>query len=159
MGHTRFATLAHVRPTCGRCLAHIWATCGRQEAPYVADNWPICGNQQVQKCQSRGTCMEVNRHRTGPCVAIVLAHNRATYGNQQVHKWQSRGAYLTVNRHRSGPCVAVVSCIQKAHIWLSKGTYMAVNGYIRSGHTHIVHTWQLFVHTKGTELAIKRSRN
>ena len=82
---------------------------------------------------------------------------------EQVHKWQSRGAYLAVNRHRSGSCVAVVQAykrhiilydIQKAYTWQSTDTYMASKRRI-----HGSHTWQLFVYTKGTELAIKRSRN
>ena len=87
--------------------------------------------------------------------ANVLAHNRPACGNQQVHKWQSRGAYMAVNRHRSGPYVAINRHIhgsQQAHTWQSTGTYPAVN-------RHMVHTWQLFRHTKGTEMAIKRSRN
>ena len=46
--------------------------------------------------------MAFNRHRSGPCVAIVLAHNTPACGNQQVYKWQSRGAYMAVNRHISG---------------------------------------------------------
>ena len=33
VGHTFFATVAHVWPTCDRCLAHMWPTYGRQEAP------------------------------------------------------------------------------------------------------------------------------
>ena len=140
----------------------------------MADNWPTCGNQQVHKWQSRGKCMAFDRHRSGPCVAIVLAHNRPTCGNQQVQKWQSRGAHMAVNRHRSGPYVAVVQAYkrprcgnQQAHTWQSTGTYMAidrhvhmaVNMHIRSSQTHMAHMWQLFVHTKGKEVAIKRSIN
>ena len=98
-----------------------------------------------------------------------MAINRYINGHQEAHAWQptgievahvwqlfrhiwhSKGIFLAVNRHIHGN--------QKAHTWQSKGTYMAVNGYIRNSHTHIVHTWQLFVHTRGTELAIKRNRN
>ena len=36
---------------------------------------------------------------------------------------------------------------------------MAVNMHIRSSHTHMTHMWQLFVHTQGTEVAIKMSIN
>ena len=57
--------------------------------------------------------MTFDMHRSGPCVAIVLAHNRPTSGNQQVQKWQSRGAHMAVNRHRSGPYVTVVQAYKR----------------------------------------------
>ena len=135
----------------------------------MAYNRPTYGNQQVQKRQSRGQYMTFNRHRSGLCVAIVLAHNRPTCGNQHVQKWQSRGAYMaavnthihgnqqahrwqstctymTVNRHIHGN--------QQVHTWQSTGTYMAVNRHIRSSHTNMVHMWQLFRHTKGGETVV-----
>ena len=73
--------------------------------------------------------MAFDMYRSGPCVAIVLAHNRPVSGNQQVQKWQSRGAHLAVNRHRSGPYVAVVQAY--------KGLDVAVNMHIYgSQHAH-----------------------
>ena len=67
--------------------------------------------------------MAFNRHRSGPCVAIVLAHNRPICGNEQVYKWQLRGAYMAVNRHRSGPCVAVVQAYKVTHMAINRHTH------------------------------------
>ena len=81
--------------------------------------------------------MAFNGHRSGPCVAIVLAYNRPICGNEQVQKLQSRCAYMAVNRHRSGPCVAVVQAYKRrihgnqlAHTWQSTGTHMAINNIL-----------------------------
>ena len=123
-------------PLSGPHVGHMWQTRGT----YVGDNWPTCDNQQVQKWQSRGAYLAVNRHRSGPCVAVVQAYKRHIIYY-----------YMAFKRHIPGS--------QQTHTRQSKGTYMAVNGYIRNSHTHIVHTWQLFVRTRGTELAIKRNRN
>ena len=140
VGHTFFATVAHVWPTCDRCLAHTWPTYGRQEAhmwqttgPHVAISRYINGKKQVNQC------MAFNGYRRGPCVAIVLAYNRPIIicGNEQVQKWQSRCAYMAVNRHRSGPCVAVVQAYKRrihgnqlAHTWQSTGTHMAIKNIL-----------------------------
>ena len=108
--------------------------------PHVADKRHLCDRQLTHMWQSTGTEMAIKRHM---------------YGSEQTHNWpmcgNCPGPHMAINRYVDGS--------QQTHTWQSKGTYMAVNGYIRSSHTHMVHTWQLFVHTKGTELVIKRSRN
>ena len=95
VGHTFFATVAHVWATCDRCLAHMWPTCGRQEAPmwqttgpHVAINRYINGNQEANAWHSTGTEMahvwQLFWPTTGPHVAI----NRYINGNQEAHSWQ-----------------------------------------------------------------------
>ena len=104
----------------------------------LAHSRPACGNQQVHKWQSRGAYMAVNRHRSGPFVAI----NRHIHGSQQAHTWQSTGTYMAINRHIHGS--------QQAHTWQSTGTYMAVNRHIHGNQQ--AHTWQ----STGTYMAVNR---
>ena len=72
-------------------MAFNWHRNGTCVAIVLAHNRPTCGNQQVQKWQSRGAFMAVNRHRGGPGVAVVQAYKRHTHGSQQAHSWQSTG--------------------------------------------------------------------
>ena len=143
--------------TCNHAFthAHIQPSRHSTRGPHKVHKWQLKLLPPKAHRQSRGKCMAFNRHISGPCVAIVLAHNRPTCGNQQVQKGQSRGTYIAVNMHRTGPCVAVVQAYkmhihgnQKAHAWQSTGTYlaidihiqlyMAVNRHICSSHTHMV---------------------
>ena len=91
---------------------------------------------------------------TGTEMAIKMR----THGSEQAQKWPIcdscsgiQKAQMWQNRHIHGS--------QQAHTWQSTGTYMAVNMHIRSSQTHMAHMWQLFVHTKGKEVAIQRSIN
>ena len=180
MGHTRFATLAHMWPLSGPRVAHMWETRGA----YVADNWPtrgninryINGNQEANAWHSTGTevahVWQLFWPTTCPYVQSTgteMTIKTRTHGSEQAQKW---------------PICGSCSSIQKAQMWQSTGTYiwqstdtymavnrhihgnrqayrayMAVNMHIRSSHTHIAHMWQLFVHKKGKEVAIKMSIN
>ena len=123
---------------CGNChgpqQAHIWQSTGTEMAikrripgSQQAEKWPICGS----------------------CSGIQKAHLWHSKGSQQTHTWQSKGTYpMAANRHMHGN--------QKAHTWQSTDTYMAINQkahtwqstgtYVAFTCTHILHTWQLFVH-------------
>ena len=54
--------------------------------------------------------MAVNRHRSGPCVAVVQAYKRHTHGNQQAHTWPKIGTHMASNRPTHGN--------QQAHVGL-----------------------------------------
>ena len=99
-----------------------------------ANAWHSTGSQNVQKWQSRGAHMAVNRHRSGPYVAVVQAYkrprcgsqhahawlvNRHIHGNRQAHTWQSTCTYASVTR--TWPTYGSCSCIQKVHICIYIG--------------------------------------
>ena len=94
--------------------------------------------------------MAFDRHRSGPCVAIVL-------GPQQAHVWQSTGTEMAIKRRTHGseharkwPICGSCSGIHNAQMWQSTGTYMAGNRHIHGNQQ--AHTWQ----STGTYMAINR---
>ena len=125
MGHTRFATLAHVRPTCGRCLAHMWQTRGT----YVADNWPPCGRQLAPVWQSTGTEMAIRRRMHGS----EQAQNWPMCGNcpgpQQAHIWQS-------NRYINSP----VHLFQNTLRPPKNCNRIVINGFVFSNYLKTTYT-------------------
>ena len=46
--------------------------------------------------------MAVNRHRSGPYVAVVQAYKRPRCGSQHAHTWQSTDTYMAIDRHIHG---------------------------------------------------------
>ena len=95
VGHTFFATVAHVWPTCDRCLAHMWPTYGRQEAhmwqttgPHVAISRYINGKQEVNAWHSTGTEVAHVWQLLWPTTGPYVAMNRYRNGNQDAQTWQ-----------------------------------------------------------------------
>ena len=95
VGHTFFATVAHVWPTCDRCLAHMWPTYSRQEAhmwqttgPHVAISRYINGKQEVNAWHSTGTEVAHVWKLFWPTTGPYVAMNRYRNGNQDAHTWQ-----------------------------------------------------------------------
>ena len=95
VGHTFFATVAHVWPTCDHCLAHMWPTYGRQEAhmwqttgPHVAISRYINGKQEVNAWHSTGPEVAHVWQLFWPTTGPYVAMNRYRNGDQDAHTWQ-----------------------------------------------------------------------
>ena len=119
----------------------------------------ISGSEQAKKWPICGSCSGIHKAQMWQSTCTYMTINRNIHGNQQEHTWQSTGTYIAIKRNTHGN--------QQAHISQSTGTYMPINRNIHGNQqAHISQSsriypymWKLFGHTKGSEMAIKRSRN